>query len=90
MTGQAFGLLQVRLVDFNPIGGTTSPLLFLWEELPFSKPQFHATMTQVAVQALCSSETANRCMLRQAIRRLQSTAHNRRIQSGPLPKCIMN
>ncbi|KAK9792491.1 hypothetical protein WJX73_008072 [Symbiochloris irregularis] len=38
---------QVRLVDFNPIGGTTSPLLFQWEELPFSKPQYHATMTQV-------------------------------------------
>lgn len=25
----------VRLVDFNPIGGTTAPLLFEWEELPF-------------------------------------------------------
>lgn len=27
---------QVRLLDFNPIGGTTSPLLFDWEELPYS------------------------------------------------------
>lgn len=23
----------VRLIDFNPVGGTTSPLLFSWEEL---------------------------------------------------------
>lgn len=23
----------VRLVDFNPVGGTTAPLLFTWEEL---------------------------------------------------------
>lgn len=27
--------LQVRLVDFNPIGGSTSPLLFDWDELPY-------------------------------------------------------
>ena len=25
--------LQVRLLDFNPAGGTTSPLLFAWDEL---------------------------------------------------------
>jgi hypothetical protein len=28
--------VQVRLVDFNPIGGTTSPLLFDWDELSYS------------------------------------------------------
>jgi hypothetical protein len=27
--------VQVRLVDFNPIGGSTSPLLFDWEELRY-------------------------------------------------------
>lgn len=26
---------KVRLLDFNPIGGTTSPLLFDWEELSY-------------------------------------------------------
>lgn len=25
----------VRLVDINPVGGTTSPLLFDWAELPY-------------------------------------------------------
>ena len=25
----------VRLLDFNPAGGTTSPLLFDWAELPY-------------------------------------------------------
>lgn len=25
----------VRLLDFNPAGGTTSPLLFDWSELPY-------------------------------------------------------
>ena len=25
----------VRLLDFNPAGGTTSPLLFDWDELPY-------------------------------------------------------
>ncbi len=30
--------LQVRLIDFNPIGGTTSPLLFDWAELPYALP----------------------------------------------------
>lgn len=29
---------KVRLIDFNPIGGTTSPLLFDWTELPYSLP----------------------------------------------------
>ncbi|CAL8471972.1 g11514 [Coccomyxa elongata] len=29
---------KVRLIDFNPIGGTTSPLLFDWAELPYSLP----------------------------------------------------
>lgn len=27
---------QVRLIDFNPIGGTTNPLLFAWEELGYA------------------------------------------------------
>ncbi len=26
----------MRLIDFNPIGGTTSPLLFDWDELPYA------------------------------------------------------
>eukprot|EP00887_Chlorella_sp_A99_P003503 scaffold7.g3503.t1 len=29
---------QVRLVDFNPVGGTTAPLLFTWEELGYTAP----------------------------------------------------
>lgn len=33
---------QVRLIDFNPIGGTTSPLLFDWAELNYSLPTQHA------------------------------------------------
>ena len=28
--------LQVRLLDFNPVGGTTSPLLFSWEQLGYA------------------------------------------------------
>lgn len=28
-------LLQVKLVDFNPVGGTTSPLLFSWDQLGY-------------------------------------------------------
>ncbi|GAB4815495.1 hypothetical protein N2152v2_002541 [Parachlorella kessleri] len=27
----------VKLIDFNPVGGTTSPLLFSWEELPYGE-----------------------------------------------------
>ena len=27
---------QIRLIDFNPIGGATCPLLFEWEELGYS------------------------------------------------------
>ena len=27
--------MQVKLIDFSPIGGTTSPLLFSWEELDY-------------------------------------------------------
>ncbi len=34
---------QVRLIDFNPIGGTTSPLLFDWAELPYSLPSHPAS-----------------------------------------------
>lgn len=29
-------LLQAKLLDFNPIFGTTSPLLFTWEELGYA------------------------------------------------------
>ena len=32
----------VRLVDINPVGGTTSPLLFDWAELPYGH-RMHAT-----------------------------------------------
>ena len=32
----------VRLVDVNPVGGTTSPLLFDWAELPYGH-RLHAT-----------------------------------------------
>lgn len=31
--------LQVRLIDFNPVGGTTAPLLFTWEELGFGQEE---------------------------------------------------
>lgn len=35
--GLTFGTrMQVRLLDFNPIGGTTSPLLFTWQELGYA------------------------------------------------------
>ena len=27
--------MQIRLLDFNPIGGATSPLLYTWEELGY-------------------------------------------------------
>mmetsp|Transcript_1196 Transcript_1196/g.2778 ORF Transcript_1196/g.2778 Transcript_1196/m.2778 type:complete len:364 (-) Transcript_1196:117-1208(-) len=27
--------MRVYIMDFNPVGGTTQPLLFTWEELPF-------------------------------------------------------
>ncbi len=36
---------QVRLIDFNPIGGTTSPLLFDWAELRYSLPSHPASRT---------------------------------------------
>lgn len=28
---------KVRLMDFNPVGGFTAPLLFEWEELGFGE-----------------------------------------------------
>ena len=31
--------VQIRLLDFNPIGGATSPLLFAWEELGYHVSQ---------------------------------------------------
>ena len=35
--------VQIRLLDFNPVGGATSPLLFTWEELgyPENSPSDH-------------------------------------------------
>lgn len=53
--------LQVRLMDFNPVGGTTSPLLFNWDELPFELPAGTAAAEptlaaheQPAVETSCS------------------------------------
>lgn len=37
---------SVRIVDFNPPGGTTSPLLFSWEELAY--PSLQARQPAVA------------------------------------------
>lgn len=37
----------VRLIDFNPVGGTTVPLLFTWEELGLQDGQPH-TQTDAA------------------------------------------
>lgn len=28
---------KVRLMDFNPVGGFTAPLLFEWDELGYGK-----------------------------------------------------
>jgi hypothetical protein len=38
----------VRLVDLNPVGGTTSPLLFDWAELPYQHRTHGAAQNGVA------------------------------------------
>jgi len=42
---------QIRLLDFNPVGGATCPLLFEWEELGYS--------VSLPAQPQSSSETAS-------------------------------
>ena len=42
---------QVRLVDFNPIGGSTSPLLFDWDELPYGSIASTAAVSAAAAPA---------------------------------------
>ena len=43
--------MQVRLVDFNPIGGSTSPLLFDWDELPYGCSTSAAATSAAATPA---------------------------------------
>ena len=38
----------MRLLDFNPVGGTTSPLLFSWEQLGYAVPLATAEKNQPA------------------------------------------
>ena len=38
----------MRLVDFNPIGGSTSPLLFDWAELPYGRAAAAAAASSAA------------------------------------------
>ncbi len=48
---------QVRLIDFNPIGGTTSPLLFDWDELPYA----HIAPDAASAHAGGSASGHDRC-----------------------------
>ncbi len=48
---------RVRLVDFNPVGGTTAPLLFSdWAELGYGLLASHSTATAAAAGAAAASE----------------------------------
>lgn len=51
---------SVKIVDFNPIGGTTSPLLFDWEELysPEELPAAASQEQQAPASAASSSSSA--------------------------------
>ncbi|KAK9810430.1 hypothetical protein WJX72_010569 [[Myrmecia] bisecta] len=46
---------KVRIVDFNPPGGTTSPLLFSWEELAYASPQAPPELASSSFPQPCSS-----------------------------------
>ena len=52
--------VQTRLVDFNPIGGSTSPLLFDWDELPYGCSSTTAATSANAQQApgVCGTGSA--------------------------------
>lgn len=41
----------VRILDFNPIADTTSPLLFDWEELPYDWPRPTSSGSEAAAEA---------------------------------------
>lgn len=52
-------LLQVKLLDFNPVFGTTSPLLFTWQELGYvSEGHGREGINEEPPAVLCSTEEA--------------------------------
>lgn len=48
---------QIRLLDFNPIGGATCPLLFEWEELGYSVSASASADNAVSAAAENSAES---------------------------------
>jgi hypothetical protein len=48
----------VRIIDFNPIADTTSPLLFTWEQLPYSWPRPAAAAQADASEAAAAAAAA--------------------------------
>ena len=48
--------MQVKLLDFSPVGGTTTPLLFSWEELGYTDVEEYGISTQ-AVTGICDGDT---------------------------------
>ncbi|KAK9837006.1 hypothetical protein WJX81_006472 [Elliptochloris bilobata] len=62
---------RVWLVDFNPIGGTTSPLLFDWEELPYSRAAPAADTIAEAPAARQAPHTAPGGAIDDLLRELQ-------------------
>ena len=52
MNGMLTFLMQVKLLDFNPVLATTSPLLFTWEELGFDHCAEAARLEQDKSQVL--------------------------------------
>ena len=46
---------KVRLMDFNPVGGATAPLLFDWEELGYGGFLFVVKLTELKLASqLCT------------------------------------
>ena len=60
--------LKVRIMDFNPVGGTTQPLLFRWDELPYhnimdgvdNKPSEEGKPASVQHSPSCSASGKDR------------------------------
>ena len=52
---------QVKVIDFNAVGGSTSPLLFSWSELPYRRLHGMQTIAAWPLQSMhlpCLAELA--------------------------------
>ena len=78
--------MQIRLLDFNPIGGATSPLLYTWEELGYHVDSPSDQHDSDQPQSASAEPHLAQLQVQSAIEDCKPHASSSGSSSGPAPR----